>query len=395
MIRDLIVAAGLYLALITLPGTVELLVLSVAGVLPGRRRPHWESTTGFKLAVVVPAHNEEQHIARCVKSLFAAERSLIDLDVVVIADNCDDNTAEEARRAGAVVLVRTNAQERGKGYALDYAFHTLGAERWDAFAVVDADSEVAANFLKELCSAMSAGAAAAQCRYLVRNSGESVRTRLMKVAGAAFNVLRPRGRDRCGLSAGIYGNGFVLSAETLRAVPYTASSLVEDFEYHIALVEAGIKVRFVDNTAVYGDMPASGAGVKTQRTRWEGGRFRLIREKTLPLLGEVFRGKLALLEPCLDLLLLPLAFHVCLLLLAALTPFWPVRAAAIFGLCVVAFHLAAAIAVTGGGLQDVFVLFAAPLYIIWKLLLIPRLARSSSAKATWARTERAAQRNTP
>jgi cellulose synthase/poly-beta-1,6-N-acetylglucosamine synthase-like glycosyltransferase len=395
MIRHLIVAAGLCLALITFPGTVELLVLSVAGVLPRRRRPHGKSTTGFKLAVVVPAHNEEQHIARCVKSLFAAERSLIDLDVVVIADNCDDNTADEARCAGAVVLVRTNPQERGKGYALDYAFHTLGAERWDAFAVVDADSEVAANFLKELCSAMSAGAAAAQSRYLVRNAGESVRTRLMKVAGAAFNVLRPRGRDRCGLSAGIYGNGFVLSAETLRAVPYTASSLVEDFEYHIALVEAGIKVRFVDNTAVYGDMPVSGAGVKTQRTRWEGGRFRLIREKTLPLLGEVFRGKLALLEPCLDLLLLPLAFHVCLLLLAALTPFGPVRAAAIFGLCVVAFHLAAAIAVVGGGLQDLVVLLAAPLYIVWKLLLIPRLARSSSAKATWARTERAAQRNAP
>jgi cellulose synthase/poly-beta-1,6-N-acetylglucosamine synthase-like glycosyltransferase len=395
MIRDLVIVVGLCLVLITLPGTGELLVLTVAGVLPRQRRSHRKSTKDFKLAVVVPAHNEERYIARCVESILSADRSLIELDVVVIADNCSDHTAEMARGAGASVLVRTNVQERGKGYALDFAFRTLGMERWEAFAVVDADSEVASNFLVELRSAMAAGADAVQCRYLVRNAGESIRTRLMKVAGAAFNVLRPRGRDRCGLSAGIYGNGFGLSAETLRAVPYTASSLVEDVEYHLALVEAGRKVRFVDTTAVYGDMPASGAGVKTQRTRWEGGRFRLIREKTLPLVGKILRGDLALLEPCFDLLLLPLAFHVCLLTMAAFTPFWPIRAAAMFGLFVVVLHLAAAIVVTGGGWEDGLILLAAPLYIVWKIALIPRLARSSGAKATWSRTERTAQRNLP
>ena len=400
MIRDLLIVAGSCFALITLPGTLELLVLSVAGVLPRRSRPRVRSAKDYKLTVVVPAHNEERHIARCVHSLYAADRSAIDLSVVVVADNCDDRTADEARGAGAQVLVRTNEEERGKGYALDVAFRTLAAGGQDAFAVVDADSEVAPNFLIEIASILLSGASAAQCRYLVRNPGESTRTRLMKVAGAAFNVLRPRGRDRCGLSAGIYGNGFALTAETLRAVPYTASSLVEDVEYHIALVEAGRKVSFVDITAVYGDMPVSGAGVRTQRTRWEGGRFRMIREKALPLLGRILRGRFALLEPWLDLVLLPLAFHVCLLVLAAATPFWPVRTVALFGLGVVVFHLAAAIVVTGGGLQDVKALLAAPFYIVWKILLIPRLARSSGAKAAWARTERATpeaapQRNIP
>ena len=126
----------------------------------------------------------------------------------------------------------------------------------------------------------------------------------------------------------------------------------------------------------------------------------MIREKALPLLGRILRGRFALLEPWLDLVLLPLAFHVCLLVLAAATPFWPVRTVALFGLGVVVFHLAAAIVVTGGGLQDVKALLAAPFYIVWKILLIPRLARSSGAKAAWARTERATpeaapQRNIP
>ena len=154
-------------------------------------------------------------------------------------------------------------------------------------------------------------------------------------------------------------------------------------------------MRFVDTTSVYGDMPAAGAGVKTQRTRWEGGRFRMLREKTPRLLGRVFQGRLSFLEPCLDLLLLPLAFHVSLLLIAAATPFWPVRALALGGLAIVVLHLAAANIVTGGGWQDVAALFATPFYIVWKILLIPRLARAARAQSAWTRTERTPQRDLP
>lgn len=121
----------------------------------------------------------------------------------------------------------------------------------------------------------------------------------------------------------------------------------------------------------------------------------MLREKTPGLLGKVCRGQFSMLEPCLDLLLLPLAFHVSLLFVAAATPFWPVRALAFAGLGVVVLHLAVAIAVTGGGLSDITALLAAPFYVVWKIFLIPRLARSASAKSAWTRTERAPQRNRP
>jgi cellulose synthase/poly-beta-1,6-N-acetylglucosamine synthase-like glycosyltransferase len=395
MIRQILILIGGFFALITLPGSFELLLLTVAGMFPRRKTVRPAAAAAYRLAVVVPAHNEELHIARCVKSLLAAARGPVDLGVIVIADNCTDLTASIASDAGARVLVRTNTIERGKGFALDFAFRALVAEGWNAFAVVDADSQVDANFLTELTAPLLAGAAAVQCRYVVGNARESIRTRLMKVANSAFNVLRPRGRERCGLSAGIYGNGFALAAETLIDVPYTASSLVEDLEYHLALIDAGKRVRFVDTTSVYGDMPVAGAGVNTQRTRWEGGRFRMLREKTPRLLGKILAGRLSFLEPCLDLLLQPLAFHVCFLLIAAATPFWPIRAVALAGLAVVVLHLAAAIAVTGGGLQDIAALLAAPFYIVWKILLIPRLAKSARAKSAWTRTERAPQRNLP
>ena len=386
---------GAVAAILTLPGSIELSMLTFAGMLRQRvRRPQAAQNGQIAIGIVVPAHNESENIARAVRSLLKADRRGIGLTVVVVADNCSDNTAEVAAQAGARVLVRFNDKERGKGYALDYAFRELIQEDFDAFIVVDADSEVSGNFLTAIGHAFRGGADAAQCRYLVRNSGDSVRTRLMNVALFGFNVLRPRGRDRLGLSAGIYGNGFALSADTLRRVPYTAASVVEDLEYHLALVRAGMRVQFVDSAAVYGDMPAAGAGVKTQRARWEGGRFRMMAEKIPALTGEILRGRIRLAEPALDLLLLPLAFHVSLLLVALLAPA-PLREIALAGLSAVVLHLFAAILVGGGTTKDVAVLAAAPLYIVWKILLIPKLFATSRSGAAWVRTERAKEEKIP
>jgi cellulose synthase/poly-beta-1,6-N-acetylglucosamine synthase-like glycosyltransferase len=390
------IAIGAVAALLALPGSCELLVLSIGGMLPPRRTHTKTGSLGtLRIAVVVPAHNESANIARAVSSLLRAERGSVRLTVTVVADNCTDNTADVAVEAGARVLVRHNDTLRGKGYALDHAFELLLRESFDAFIVVDADSEVSANFITAMAAAFETGAGAAQCRYIVRNSGDSIRTRLLNVALFGFNVLRPRGRDRLGLSAGIYGNGFGLSAGTLRVVPYTAASVVEDLEYHLALVRARRRVRFIDAAAVYGDMPVAGPGVKTQRARWEGGRLRMMVEKVPGLGLDIMRGSFRSVEPALDLLLLPLAFHVVLLLIALVAPVTIVRATALAGLGIVGLHLIGAIATGGGTVKDVAVLAAAPFYIGWKILLIPKLIASSRSGALWVRTARANEEKAP
>jgi cellulose synthase/poly-beta-1,6-N-acetylglucosamine synthase-like glycosyltransferase len=376
-------------ALASLPGTVELALLTLGGLLPASIRRSAPATEAAKLrlAVVIPAHNEEAGIAQCLRTLLHAGAEPRDL--VVIADNCTDDTAGVARNFGVTVLERFNTELRGKGYALDFAFTTLMREaRHDAFVIVDADTDVPAEFLRELRSRFAAGANAVQCRYLVRNPEGSMRTRLMNLALMAFNAFRPRGRERWGLSAGILGNGFGLRRVVLEAVPYTASSVVEDLEYHLRLVEAGYRVEFVESTAVFGEMPVKGAGVKTQRARWEGGRFRMIREHAAPLAGRVLSGQFRLLEPLLELLLLPLAMHVALLVLALAAPSGAVQAYAGAGLALIGLHLAGAVWRTGGSWRDLGALAAAPLYVLWKLAMIPLLIRTSRSSSAWVRTER-------
>jgi cellulose synthase/poly-beta-1,6-N-acetylglucosamine synthase-like glycosyltransferase len=379
-------------ACITLPGSVELLMLTVASLLPGRRRSSTQlPSSPWRVAVVVPAHNEEAGIASCVQSLLRADRADMDVTIYVIADNCTDNTALVAKTAGATVLQRTNPIERGKGYALHFAFMHLETIGFDCVLVVDADTEVAPNFISATAGAMRDGAEAVQARYLVRNLQESMRTRLMGLALRAFNVVRPLGREHLGLSAGIFGNGFGLRRDTLQTVPYLASSVVEDLEYHLALVRSGRRVTFLNETTVYGEMPVRGKGVETQRSRWEGGRLRMLTENSPALLRDVLRGRLKLLEPLLDLLLLPLAFHVTLLVVAIASPLPIVRDIGLAGAAIVLLHLVAAIVVGGGSWRDAGTLAVAPFYVLWKLMLIPSLVRNARTNNAWVRTSRNAE----
>jgi hypothetical protein len=93
-------------------------------------------------------------------------------------------------------------------------------------------------------------------------------------------------------------------------------------------------------------------------------------------------------EPLLELLLLPLGFHVLLLLFALGTPITPVRYYAAGALAFVAVHMLAAIRIGGGGWSDVAALCSAPFYLIWKLRIIPQLIRNAGGGTAWVRTER-------
>jgi cellulose synthase/poly-beta-1,6-N-acetylglucosamine synthase-like glycosyltransferase len=384
----LLALPGILLLSLTLPGTLELLILTVAALLPKRAITTAPAAALPRLAVVMPAHNEAGVIAACIKNLQAALNQTSGCDLIVIADNCSDNTALAAETAGARVLVRHNLEQRGKGYALDYAFSQLLTEDYDGFMVIDADSRVDEQIFAEFQRAIAQGNAALQCRYRIANPESSLRARLLRIAWLAFNDLRLSGRERLNVSVGILGNGFALSRRVLEAVPYEAGSIAEDMEYHLRLVKAGYQVHFLDSVCVYADAPNQGANAAVQRTRWEGGRFRLIFEHVPPLMSDVCHRQWNLLEPLAELLLLPLAFHVLLLLLTLLLPFAVLQLYALTALLLVVAHVLIAIRLGGGGFNDFKALASVPFYILWKLSLLPKLWRNAHQNAAWQRTER-------
>jgi len=380
---------GIGLAAFTLPVIVELAVLTSASLLPGKRR-RFASPFGLDLAVIIPAHNEEQLIARAIKSVQAsAGAGRAAARILVVAHNCSDQTAQRAAEAGAEVLIYDDPAAQGKGFALRYGFERAFAQGADTALVIDADSTVSENLIRLVSDGILSGAEAVQCRYEMSAPDNLARMHLAALALRGFNLVRPRGRERLGLSCGIFGNGFAIRDTVFSQVPYQALSLVEDLEYHIHLVLAGKRVRFLDGAIVSAELPGSPTGEATQRSRWEGGRSAAARRFLGPLAARVLCGHLRLIEPLLDLAGLPLAFASLALLLGLALPLGLLRLYFAAALAVVGFHVLTSICAGGKFGAEMRLLLRAPGYILWKVRLIPRLLRGASSTAAWMRTERA------
>jgi 1,2-diacylglycerol 3-beta-glucosyltransferase len=302
------------LILLALPVAAAAAYLLVLTLLAGVNRKPRCTGGARRLVVLVPAHNEARGIGATLLSLHGMLYPSSRWRIVVIADNCTDETAHIARWHGAEVFEREDATRRGKGYAVHHAIERLQTEppgAWDAVVVVDADTVVAPNLLMAISNHLEAGAEAVQATYLPATAERTPRSVITEVAFTAFHVVRSEARERLGLSCGLRGNGMAFSREALAAVPHTAFSRTEDVEYGLRLALAGIRVAFAGETWVRGEMPTSDAAATVQRSRWIGGRIELVRKLVGPLLREgLLRPSATLLDLAADLYVPPLSLLV-------------------------------------------------------------------------------------
>jgi cellulose synthase/poly-beta-1,6-N-acetylglucosamine synthase-like glycosyltransferase len=387
--------ADLVLLLLAVPALISagylLFLTLLSGKLPVLHSKHRQ----LRFDVIVPAHNESEVIARTMASLKRIDWPADRFRILVCADNCTDSTAQKAREAGATVLERTDSLLRGKGYALDYTFAASLSEGFaDAVVVVDADTEVSTNLLDAIAARLENGAQATQVHYGVLNPMASWRTRLFTIATGAVHILRSRARDRLNVSCGVRGTGWCVTHEVLRRVPYRAYSLTEDVEYGIDLGLAGIIVAYVDEADANPEMVSGEQGARTQRQRWERGRFQLIRAKTNPLLAAAWqRRSLPCLDLALDLLVPPISYVglniIALLILGAAATYW-LEVSRIWLWFAEGSALAVIVYVLRGwqlskvGWRGAVDLACAPIFLIWKLRLLLSRGRSNE----WTRTQR-------
>jgi cellulose synthase/poly-beta-1,6-N-acetylglucosamine synthase-like glycosyltransferase len=362
-----------------------------------------QSITGFvprsRLAVFVPAHDEELLVARTIRSLRDQTYPAHLYEIVVIADNCTDATAAVAAAAGAGrVLVRDAPDERGKGRALRWAMDQIleDAEPPAAIVSVDADTVVDPELLLALAERFEAGAPAVQADYRAMGDDSSA-SALRKVGFVLMNRARPAGRNVLGLSACLVGNGWLLSTELLRRRPWSAFTSTEDREYTLDLDAGGEFIAFAGAAAVHAPTAPNGRAAATQQERWEGGWATLVRSRAPKLIRDaLLRPALRPLIVAFDLAVPPLG----LLAAVSLAGLAVDGAAALAGgqsLLLVAPWLAAAAAVplyvfiglagARAPMSAYRALFHAPLFILAKPLSLRRTLTFRSD--TWVRTERA------
>ena len=354
-----------------------------------------------RVAVLIPAFNESALIARCVRSLRAQTYPSNLYEIVVVADNCTDDTAVLAAQAGAHRVMRRDAPDaRGKGRALRWAMDQLLAEQSPPAAVViiDADSVAAPQTLSALVERFEAGAPAAQGSCLLYGDG----TLLAGLRVAAFllvNQALPMGRAVLGRSTYLAGNGMLLSRELLLARPWDAFTSVEDLEYSLTLRSSGVTIAFVKEAIVYSSTAPTAEAAAKQQLRWEGGKAHLTRMWLPKLIASGLRQRRpALLALAFELAIPPLALLAVMVIGGALagaglaaagvTPTWALAPWLAAGLAIPLYVLIG-LRATHAPRSEYLALVLAPILILAKPL---RAYRVLTFRAdTWLRTERAAE----
>ena len=250
--------------------------------LPRRKRPVVPRPEN--IAVVIPAHNEGEGLAHTLKDV--KEQLATSDRLLVVADNCSDNTADIAKRWGAECLVRQNEDQRGKGYALQFALDHLKGSSPSCVYFLDADCRLTPNSIETaVCAAMSLQRPV-QSLYLMQSAPNApAKQRVSEFAWMIINRVRMSGLYRLFDVTRLTGAGMAMPWPLAETLNVASGEIVEDLSVTIAVTNLGAPPAYVGDALVTSEFPTSEAAAAKQRARWEHGSMRLANRQFLTMVS--------------------------------------------------------------------------------------------------------------
>ncbi len=315
MTAALSIVFGSLAVLLCVPVMIVFVEVLVAVLFDQPRRV--TDTKRLRLAIVIPAHNEAAAIDGTVKAILPQLQSGDRL--VVVADNCSDDTSAIAAAAGAEAIERSDPERRGKGYALDFGIRHLTTDPPHLVIVIDADCHTEVDAIDRLAKACVASARPVQALYLMKGrAGGGLSAQVAEFAWIVKNRVRPLGLYRLGLPCQLMGTGMAFPWQLISRADLASGHIVEDMKLGVDLAIAGRPPGFCPEALVSSTFPLTDEGAQGQRTRWEHGHLGVILSEVPRLLaGSLKSFNFGLLMLALDLSVPPLA-----LLCALVALFW-------------------------------------------------------------------------
>ena len=259
------------------------------------------------VAILMPAHNESLMITQTIQSILPQLTSQDRL--LVVADNCSDDTAAISRALGATVIERSNQQQRGKGFALDFGLQYLKDNPPQVVLIIDADCIVSNNAIAQLMTTCLDQQRPVQALYIMQaQSNPSLKERIAEFAWLVKNKVRPLGFKALGLPCQLMGTGMAFLWEDITKISLSSGHIVEDMKLGIDLARLNKAPFFSPEALVTSFFPLTREGASTQRARWEHGHLSVIINEVPGLFFEAFKNKnMQMLGLACDLFIPPLA----------------------------------------------------------------------------------------
>jgi cellulose synthase/poly-beta-1,6-N-acetylglucosamine synthase-like glycosyltransferase len=301
-------------ALLTIPVAAFLIEIIAAIAPPRRAYPASHSRRDQRVTVVVPAHNESTALLPTLADI--KTQIHVNDRLLVVADNCSDDTAAVAATAGAEVIERNEPERKGKGYALAHGIEYLESDPPDIVIVVDADCRLPPMAIDNLALTSSITNRPVQSlSSMTASDGSPINTRVAEFAWLVKNYVRPRGLSNLGFPCQLMGSGMAFPWEVIRTAKLASSSLVEDLKLGLELAIEGHPPIFCPFPGVTSEFPSTVDGLRNQRQRWETGHITTILALGPQVLrAAVAQGNLSLLVMALDLAIPPLSMLAMLII---------------------------------------------------------------------------------
>ncbi len=299
--------------------SARLILVGLFAIIDRLRRPHRPASPGYnpRVAVLIPAYNEETVIVRTIRSVLNSDYK--NLHVIVIDDGSSDNTAEVARTAYASeiatghvqVLSKTNG---GKAAALNFALDRLAEE---IYVGIDADTVIAADAISKLIPHFEDPRIGAMAGNAKVGNRVNLWTRWQALEYITSQNFERRALDLFHVVTVVPGAiGAWRTAPVKAAGGYPLNTVAEDADLTMSLLEAGWRVNYEDRSLAFTEAPINAKGLMRQRFRWSFGilqavwkhKLAFVRNKAMGLFAlpniVIFQMFLPLVSPFIDIMFL-------------------------------------------------------------------------------------------
>ena len=231
-----------------------------------------------RYAYFIAAHNEESVIANLVRSIKEQDYPAELIDVFVVADACTDNTAEAARRAGAIVYERNDLARKGKSWVMDYGFERILREYpgvHEGFFIFDADNLISPDYTRIMNDAFDQGYMAITSYRNSKNFGSSWISAAYATAFLREARFLNNARMLCGTSCAVSGSGYLISAKIVEGMRgWQFHTLTEDIQFSTFCAVHGVRIAYAP-AEFYDEQPVTFAASWKQRMRWTKGFYQV------------------------------------------------------------------------------------------------------------------------
>lgn len=257
----------------------------------------YEAKKLHKFAFIIAARNEQAVIGNLINSIKQQNYPAELIDVIVVADNCTDDTAQIAREHGAICYERFNNMLVGKGYALDYCFNKIVEQfgdytAYDGYFIFDADNVIDKNYVKEMNKVFDRGYNVITSYRNSKNydtnwitSGYS----LWFIREAKYlNNPRMMLKTSCAVS----GTGFLVNSLIIKKNNgWKFNLLTEDIQFSVVNILEGEKIGYCESAMFYDEQPTTFKQSWNQRMRWSKGFYQVMFRYGRELIAMMFKKR--------------------------------------------------------------------------------------------------------